>query len=370
MTTRLYYNAARAWRGANNLANGAMIVSGSRFRADPSWNAGGDAGGSPVFGQLGRLSLYPPSFASYGIYGGDSQQSLTNAALEPIYFRDMFISDPLDGDQTISGTVKGVIMATENTGTADASSWFLAYVISKDGTVRRGTLRAGISSGLEFAVETTAQSRYFPPPGSAVSSVNALDGDRIVVEVGIRTTNAGSGKDATLLFTTGATDLPENQTQTVSSSDSTAKGAAPRPWVEFSADLAFRPQQALIVGMPTQEPAAGAGAAPNVDPPTVTNISPASGSTLQPNTPIMFKVSHALGVAGVSVTALLPSGARESIYEPAPVGESPLSALYSASEVAGVIGDVELTFTLRRNSGWPADTNIRVNAVGANGIAL
>jgi hypothetical protein len=145
-----------------------------------------------------------------------------------------FISHTLAA-QTISGTVKGQIRCTEGTADADMAMEFSLRVISRtDGTVR-GTLYQTAGSGtIVPAYEFDSSglvNRYMPPGGSqAVTSVNAQQGDLLVLEVGVRAYNTIlSAKTATIRYGYSAarSDLPEDQTDT---NDYNA-------WLELSHDI-------------------------------------------------------------------------------------------------------------------------------------
>jgi hypothetical protein len=122
----------------------------------------------------------------------------------------------------------------ESATAADLRAQTVIRVVSNDGTTVRGTLIASNGGALsnEFAASLT--NRYFPLGGStAPGSVNALDGDRIVIEVGYRKhENATSLRSGTLSFgaVSGGTDNADDETGT----------AANVPWIEFADTLSFK----------------------------------------------------------------------------------------------------------------------------------
>lgn len=143
-----------------------------------------------------------------------------------------FISDPLAA-QTISGTVKGQIKCRESSDANDMSRALCIRVCSNDGTTIRGTLLNDFPESLtsEFKYGGT-ENRNFPP-STALSSVSASDGDRLLIELGYRSFNVLSGALRYGYLTTGddaASDLPEDETATDDYS----------PWIEFSATLTFQ----------------------------------------------------------------------------------------------------------------------------------
>ena len=151
-----------------------------------------------------------------------------------------FVSPALAA-QTITGTVAGVFLARENNSAANMQSQFIARVIAPDGTVR-GTLVPASTAALsnEWLVSTTSSSwrnARFPvgSNGTSVTSVAALDGDKIVIEVGFRAINTNATTFSGFLSYGGGTtnsDLAQNDTSTQSAGYHFA-------WMEFSQNLTF-----------------------------------------------------------------------------------------------------------------------------------
>lgn len=127
------------------------------------------------------------------------------------------ISDALWGDQTINGTVSGQLM-TREFATTDNCDMIIPVlrVVNNNGTVVRGTLLGSGNYGgvLEFVNNATCQNkRIFT--GQSITTVNALDGDRIVLEIGCGNTTAGTTPQYACKWGTNAPDLPSNdQSQT------------------------------------------------------------------------------------------------------------------------------------------------------------
>lgn len=149
-----------------------------------------------------------------------------------------YISDPLNAG-SITGTVKGIIRCLESATDADMRAQMLIKVVSRDGTTTTGTLLAHDASALTSEFDaTTLTNRKFPlawaGAGTALGSVSAAQGDRVVIEIGVRAHNVtATSKTATLRFgESGGADLAEDETSTVDDN----------PWIEFSQDLSFEVQ--------------------------------------------------------------------------------------------------------------------------------
>lgn len=108
-----------------------------------------------------------------------------------------WVSDPLPSNITIAGTTSLVIRGLEGAIAEDAHLAFMLRVMQGDSTtLERGLLCSVMATSTEFT--TTAQTRIHS--AIANSSVNALAGDRIVLEVGIHAVTAGNTTNITLRF--------------------------------------------------------------------------------------------------------------------------------------------------------------------------
>lgn len=143
-----------------------------------------------------------------------------------------YVSAPLSGNQTISGAIKGQMRALEGVATQDSRLQTVIRVVSGNGTTVRGTLIASNASALSNEFNTSFRNVKIPLGGSTVpTSVNALDGDRIVVEIGWRKHESAT-TSRTAQFSSGnpdGSDLPEDETTTT----------AGTPWIEFADNLVF-----------------------------------------------------------------------------------------------------------------------------------
>lgn len=125
------------------------------------------------------------------------------------------------GTQTISGNVTAQILVTEDDPTYNLKTQLGIRVVASDGVTVRGTLLALGTYGNEWNNSLT--NRTFP--STALTSVDAVDGDYIVIELGYRQTAAVLGSGGWRVGDNGTSDLPEDETTT----DTTLN-----PWIEFS----------------------------------------------------------------------------------------------------------------------------------------
>lgn len=138
--------------------------------------------------------------------------------------------------QTISGTVRGVIQATESNTGANATNAIAVKIIQPDGTDRAVLLAVTASdnagSPQEF-LTTAARRRYWEADETEpvdLTSGDATAGDYLVIELGFRSAT-GTTRNITLRFgDASATDLVYG--------DGTPAGDD-NPWVEFSGTITF-----------------------------------------------------------------------------------------------------------------------------------
>lgn len=145
--------------------------------------------------------------------------------------------------QTIAGYLKGQIQAMVSNAAMDAAIQAHVRVVDPVTNTTRGVLWApdktfttmGAAGTENYEVDTTKTNRKCPAgwsgSGVALSSVDALDGDILVIELGFRYVNTVATSYTGTLYLGGypADDLPEDET-------TTATGTA---WMEFSQTLQF-----------------------------------------------------------------------------------------------------------------------------------
>lgn len=174
-------------------------------------------------GQSGVVSLLgrEPSGAA-----SSTNQSSSGSPKTALLYR--LVSKPLAA-QTISGTVSAVVMASVNS--SDGTLRCRIYVTEGDSTSAvRGTLLT-LGEGPEETITTTLTGR--PIDSTALSSVNAQGGDRLVIEVGaeqagtsITMSRGGTGSDQT----SGGTNTA-NPGWFLFSGDILFGGPAVRAWI-------------------------------------------------------------------------------------------------------------------------------------------
>jgi hypothetical protein len=244
-----------------------------------------------------------------------------------------FISEPLSA-QTISGTIRAVVQASESNSAANMRSQMHAWVMAPDGSVR-GTLTTFTTGALASEWSTTVTSRYFPvgSTGTTVTSVTASAGDRIVVELGARvhdttaTVYNGRLRLGDNHFSSPGTswDLPSDQTNTTT----TRNG-----WIEFSANLTFQTAEVAIsdsiAGAPDCMPAAEGK--------VIARVANASTFTTEADDPTsMGSVSYSAdhGFTGWVKLVGPAGGARVKIEVGGGLGIQPFAFVFASSPTAG-----------------------------------
>lgn len=148
-----------------------------------------------------------------------------------------YISDPIATQTIAAGTVKGQVRALESAANdnLDLVS-LLIRVVSGDGSTYRSPDIISLgdyATALEFGTSLTNRRIA---DGDATSSVTSQDGDRIVIEIGIKNSTSGVSVSGDLSFgDNSGTDLGENTTDT----------SAFNPWIELSQTITFQTVQLL-----------------------------------------------------------------------------------------------------------------------------
>lgn len=198
----------------------------------PAFDAVWDVTGSAIrrYLQLSKTGLFGSATVQINVLSGGNTPAGASDVLHV-----QAISPPLDSNQTISGNFKGQVIAGESNAAADMRAQVVAWVYTGAGS--RGTLYAGDAAALanEVTVQQTFTNRKFPRGGStALSSVAAQTGDRIVIEYGLRKhENATTARNSITYLgdDQSLTDLPEDETDTNRSTKV--------PWFEFDGTITF-----------------------------------------------------------------------------------------------------------------------------------
>lgn len=222
MPTRLYFN---------------YTISGAPVNPAPSGAWSSTAG-------AGRCVLSPYRDGVTPAVSTLHTRAITIGATAPSTSLDRSCITPgLFGSQTISGRVSGQLMVREfaNTDNVD-QTWINAKVVSNDGNTIRGVLLAHARYGPngqtvgDFINNATHRNKTLISGTTEVNvtTINALDGDRIVFEVGYGISINGTSPQASALWGGGAYGspaLPVNETQTTAAAG----------WIDFrDVSLKFR----------------------------------------------------------------------------------------------------------------------------------
>jgi len=206
------------------------------------------------------------------------------------------ISDPI-ATQTISGTVKFMLRGYESADTEDAYFAVKIYVMKPDGT-SRGVLLAFTVDDVEVA---TSYCRRVVLASVSLSSVNAVSGDRIVIESGLRHLYSKKARVCATTTTTAnnsaGADLPE--------SDGADSDSVARSWVEFSQDINwYEPPSDVLIEVPSASVTMTTHA-----PIMPVNISvPAATVTMIGLTPTYQTAQQYTAVIPIAIMTLTPQG--------------------------------------------------------------
>lgn len=159
-------------------------------------------------------------------YGSAAKACTENVSTDPYdILNRQYVSDPIGVHDFTGCAWKAQILCMEDAAKMNALLQIAIRIVSNDGNTIRFELDDAMG-GTEFDSGDHVN-RAINGTSSANSSQN---GDRIVVEIGVNTTNTKADVyTAEMMFGSAtAVDLPENETETF----------AYYPWVEFSHDIA------------------------------------------------------------------------------------------------------------------------------------
>lgn len=145
-----------------------------------------------------------------------------------------YVSDPLIGSGTLSGTVSASVRGIESNNGFNAYEAVVIRLFSRDGTTERGVL---LALTVEETENTTSLVSKDLLSTAALTSQSYVDGDRIVVDFGYSSSDNNTSRTSGMSFgDNGAADLDLNDADT----------GADNPWIEFSADLAVYSERTVI----------------------------------------------------------------------------------------------------------------------------
>lgn len=148
-----------------------------------------------------------------------------------------YLSDPMK-EMTLSGTAKGQVRGIESNGGLNATVAVRIAKCATDGSGVVEILAIAASDNTaatppEFPTASLTNRQLQDAAESAsltLASTTINNGDRLIVELGIRESNTTANRNADLsLGDDSATDLAEDNTTTT----------ANNPWIEFSATIVF-----------------------------------------------------------------------------------------------------------------------------------
>jgi hypothetical protein len=186
-----------------------------------------------------------PTANFYPAKPGDALTVTKDTGANTDVIAGQFTSDPLDGDQTISGTVSIVLRTNESVATADAFLQLVIRVVDERGGTVRGTLFAGQTQTSVVSTDDANNQEFATTQTTRIatvtlSSVAALDTDRLVIEVGARGVASGTGWTFAHRFgrDEGVADFALDAGLTTDLN----------PWIEFSQNLVFMDQGTATFG--------------------------------------------------------------------------------------------------------------------------
>jgi hypothetical protein len=207
-------------KGAVNAGEAGLLVSRLYFSAAQA------AAVSPSYGAWDDTTVNTRRKLLIAKEAGESLTSPTWDGAGDCLMRQ-YVGDALIA-QTISGTAKCQLRASDDGGEGDLTARLLVKVVSSDGSTVRGiALAIGDYSTGSF-LHSSIRNKVFAN-GDALTPVVVQEGDRLVVEIGVNNPNA---MEFSISFgaPSAAADLPENETST----------GALVPWIEFSSGLRFQ----------------------------------------------------------------------------------------------------------------------------------
>lgn len=151
-----------------------------------------------------------------------------------------YVTPGLTQGQVINGNISGQLMVRELATTDNVDRVVMCIkLVSNNGQTIRGTLLPSGNYGptLEFINNATCRNKTIIT-NSALTSLTAIEGDRIVVEIGYQNSTAGTTPQAAAKWGAAAPLLPIDETQTTD-------GAG---WLQIAPNLTFRNTEFIALG--------------------------------------------------------------------------------------------------------------------------
>lgn len=132
----------------------------------------------------------------------NKQVTVPNTTTQDILNRQ-FVSQPIPPTNfRASDTVSLVVRCFENANSNNATLAVVVKVVSQDGSILRGTLYSNFNTGTEFPLSGSAATRIVN--AAALSALNTLPGDRLVVEIGVHAASPTAAGSANQRFGSSA----------------------------------------------------------------------------------------------------------------------------------------------------------------------
>lgn len=182
-----------------------------------------DAGWEIASGYTKKLLVFKPQTSSPLSTGGLQDNETVPITTTQDILSMQLISGPLHA-QVISGTISAVISCFADVTTVNATFCLVARIVSSDGLVSRGTLFSVFSTGTAYG--TTLSTRIVN--AQTLTPQRALDGDRLVIELGSHTAAP---------TTTGTVTMWGPFTAAADYALTAGLTTQINPWIEFSQDI-------------------------------------------------------------------------------------------------------------------------------------
>lgn len=209
------------------------------FPITPNASSDWEAGGASFVRALASRTKSNKAFANQNFVDTSATANRDSIIAQFIY------ALPIGTVFATTQTVKGRVLAFENTATHNLRSQCIIRVIASDETTIRATLLAGdLSTGTANPTSEwglSAANRQMPRGASGVAiaaNYTSVLGDCLVIEQGFRKHSTTNGNGSIRYGDNNATDLPEDETTTADNNS----------WIEFSANFPIHETVIITAG--------------------------------------------------------------------------------------------------------------------------